>query len=53
MSNLQWYESFNTKVDVIRAIGVTRPHKVLLEYVAQESYTRAFTNLGPVEQQLV
>jgi hypothetical protein len=53
MSNPQWYERFNTKVDVSGAIGVTRQHKVLLEYVAQESYTRAFTNLGPVEQQLV
>jgi Flp pilus assembly protein TadG len=25
----------------------------LFEYVAQESYTQAFTDLGPVEQQLV
>jgi hypothetical protein len=53
LSNPQWYECFNTKVDVSGAIGVTRQHKVLLEYVAQESYTRAFTDLGPVEQQLV
>jgi hypothetical protein len=53
MSNPQWYERFNTKVDVSGAIGVTRQHKVMLEYVAQESYTRAFTDLGPVEQQLV
>jgi hypothetical protein len=53
MSNPQWYERFNTKVDVSGAIGVTRQHKVLLEYVAQESYTRAFTDIGPVEQQLV
>jgi hypothetical protein len=53
MSNPQWYECFNTKVDVSRAIGVTQQHKVLLEYVAQESYTRAFTYLGLVEQQLV
>jgi hypothetical protein len=53
MSNPQWYERFNTKVDVSRAIGVTRQHKVLLEYVAHESFTRAFTDLGPVEQQLV
>jgi hypothetical protein len=37
----------------IRAIGVTQQHKVLLEYVVQESYARAFTDLGPVEQQLV
>jgi hypothetical protein len=53
MSNPQWYERFNTKVDVIGAIGVTRQHKVFLEYVAQESYTRAFMDLGPVERQLV
>jgi hypothetical protein len=53
LSNPQWYERFNTKFDVIGAIGVTQQHKVLLEYVAQVSYTRAFTDLGPVEQQLV
>jgi hypothetical protein len=53
MSNRQGYELFNTKVDVSGAIGVTRQHKVLLEYVAQESYTRAFADLGPAEQQLV
>jgi hypothetical protein len=53
LSNPQWYEHFNTKVDFSGVIGVTRQHKVLLEYMAQESYTRAFTDLGPVEQQLV
>jgi hypothetical protein len=37
LSNPQWYERFNTKVDVSGAIGVTLQHKVLLEYVAQES----------------
>jgi hypothetical protein len=37
LSNPQLYERFNTKVDVSGAIGVTRQHKVLLEYVAQES----------------
>jgi hypothetical protein len=35
LSNPQWYELFDTKVDVSRAIGVTQQHKVLLEYVAQ------------------
>jgi hypothetical protein len=51
--NPQWYERFNTKVDVSGAIRVPRQHKVLLEYVAQESYTCAFADLGVVEQQLV
>jgi hypothetical protein len=36
LSNHQWYELFNTKVDVGEAIVVTRRHKVLLDYVAQE-----------------
>jgi hypothetical protein len=53
LSNPQWYERLNTKIDVSGAIGVTHQHKVLLEYVAQESYTRAFTDLGTVEQQLL
>jgi hypothetical protein len=53
LSTAQWYERLNTKVDFSGAIGVTRNQTVLLEYVAQESYTRAFTDLGPVEQQLV
>jgi hypothetical protein len=53
MSNPQWYERFSTKVGVSGAIVVTRQHNFVLEYVAQESYTRVFTDLGPVEQQLV
>jgi hypothetical protein len=35
LSNPQWYESFNTNVDISGAIVVTRQQKVLLEYVAQ------------------
>jgi hypothetical protein len=53
VSNPQWYERFNTKVDVSGAIGVTWQNNVLLEYVAQELYTRAFADPGAVEQQLV
>jgi hypothetical protein len=53
LSNPQWYERFNTKVDVSEAIGVTRQHKVLLDYVAQESYTKYFEGLGVAEQKLV
>jgi hypothetical protein len=50
LSNPQCYEQFNTKVDVGDAIRVTRQHKVLLEYVAQETHTSAFADLGVVEQ---
>jgi hypothetical protein len=53
LSNPQWYERFNTKVDVSEAIGVTQQHKVLLDYVAQESYTKYFEGLGVAEQKLV
>jgi hypothetical protein len=45
MSNPQWYENFNTKVDVGSAIGVTQQHKVLFEYVAQENHMLDFTAL--------
>jgi hypothetical protein len=53
LSNSQWYERFNTKVDAGDAVGVTRQHKVLLEYVAQELHTQAFADLGAAEQQIV
>ena len=35
LTNDQWYERFNTKVDIKYSIGVTIQHKFLLEYVAQ------------------
>ena len=35
ITNNQWYERFNTKVDIGSSIGVTTQHKFLLEYVAQ------------------
>jgi hypothetical protein len=53
MSNPQWYEKFNTKVDVGSAIGVTRLHKVLLEYVAQENHTLTFAALSAEQKQAV
>jgi hypothetical protein len=53
LSNPQWYERFNTKVYVVDAIGVTRQHKVLLEYVAQETHTSVFADLGVVKQRVV
>ena len=46
LTNPQWYERFNTKVDVGTSIGVTRQHKVLLEYVAIELHHQDFATLG-------
>jgi len=56
LSNPQCYERFNTKVDVASAIGVTRQHQVLLDFVAQEmhgtSATMAlFKDLDSTQQQ--
>ena len=34
LSNEQWYERFDTRIDVGTAIGVTRQHLVLLDHVA-------------------
>jgi hypothetical protein len=53
LSNPQWYEQFNTKVDVRDAIGIMRQHKVILEYVAHETHTSAFSDLGTAEQRVV
>jgi hypothetical protein len=53
LSNPQWYERSNTKVDVSEASGVTRQHKVLLDNVSQESYTKSFEGLEVAEQKLV
>jgi hypothetical protein len=50
LTNKQWYERFNTKIDVLSAIGVTRQHKTLLEYVAAESGTTKFNNLSDAEK---
>ena len=42
MTNPQWYEPFNTNIDVSGSIGFTQQHKGLLEYVAQESHSLDF-----------
>jgi hypothetical protein len=53
LSNTQWYERFNTKVDFGDSIGVAHQHKVLLEYVAQDLHNQAFGDLAAAEQLLV
>ena len=50
---LQWYEKFNTKVDVGLAISITQQHKVLLEYMAQENHTMTFAALSAKQKQAV
>ena len=50
MTNPQWYERFNKKVDVSESIGVTWKHKSLLEYVAQESHLLDFDSCTEDQQ---
>jgi len=51
LSNEQWYERFNTRIDVGTAIGVTRQHQVLLEHVASEtSPPISFASMTPDQQ---
>ncbi len=53
MSNPQWYKKFNTKVDVGLAVSEPQQHKVLVEHVAQENHTLAFTAVSDEQKQLV
>lgn len=48
LTNEQWYERFNTRIDVGTAIGVTRQHKVLLDHVGSE-FKDAAGNPAPRE----
>ena len=53
MTNTQWYERFNTKVNVSESIGVTRQHKSLLGYVVQESHSLDFDSCTEEQQEAV
>ena len=46
-----FYERFNKKFDVSESIGVTRQHKALLEYVAQESHSLDFYSCTEDQQE--
>jgi hypothetical protein len=50
MSNAKWYEQFNTRADIANAVSVTREHKPILEYVAQETHTNNFDNLTDIQK---
>jgi hypothetical protein len=50
LTNEQWCERFNTKIDVGTAVGVTRQHQLLLEQVAAEAGTVEFKDLSIDDQ---
>ena len=45
LTNDQWYDRFNTKVDVGISIGITRQHDVLMEWTSQQVEKQSFTTL--------
>ena len=45
MTNDQWYEQFNKKVDVGTSIGVTRQHSVLLGWTAQYTHIAYYQDI--------
>jgi hypothetical protein len=53
LSNEQYYERFNTKVDVGTAIGIARQHPVLLQHVAKDTRKMDFASCSDDEQQEV
>jgi hypothetical protein len=50
LTNEQWYERFNTKIDVGSVIGVTRQHQILLDTVAAKLGTTKFEKLSDKDQ---
>jgi hypothetical protein len=50
LSNMQWYELFNTRHDVARSVGVELKHKVLWEYCAQLKHSMSYDALGTTNQ---
>ena len=45
MTNDQWYERFNTKVDVGTIIGVTRHYSVLFELTAHSTHIASYQDI--------
>ena len=45
MTNDQWYEKFNTKVDVGTSIGFTRQHSVLLEWNTHSIHSASYQDI--------
>jgi hypothetical protein len=50
LTNAQWYEQFNTRVEVAKSVGVDFGQQVLWEYSAQEQYSMDFNSLPEEEQ---
>ena len=45
MTNDQWYDQFNSKVDDVTAIGFTRQHSVILECTAKSTHNASYQDI--------
>ncbi len=52
-TNKEWYDWFNTKVEVAESVGVSFDFKKIWEYCAMGSHKAAYTVLRPDEQEAV
>ncbi len=53
LSNNEWYDRFNTKVDVAESVGVSFNFEKIWEYCALEVHKAAYTSLQPDKQEAV
>ncbi len=51
LTNNEWYDCFNTKVEVAESVGVSFDFKKIWEYCALEAHKAAYTSLRPDEQE--
>jgi len=53
MTNNEWYDRFNTKVEVAKSVGVSFDFEKIWEYGAQEAHKATYILLKPVKQAAV
>ena len=53
MTNNEWYDRFNTKVEVAESVGVSFHFEKIWEYCAQEAHKATYILLNPDEQAAV
>ncbi len=53
LTNNEWYDCFNTKVEVAKSVGVSFDFEKIWEYCALEAHKSAYTSLLPDEQEAV
>jgi hypothetical protein len=53
LSNNEWYDWFNTKVEVAKSVGVSFDFEKIWEYCVLEAHKAAYTSLQPDKQEAV